>query len=74
MSGVVNDKGTGSILLRTYFDGGDPKWRRVPLSPGGTYHIEFKPESDKPLELMAYYEGSADLADAYSPVLHLMPP
>ena len=74
VSGVVNDKGTGSILLRTYFDGGDPKWRRVPLSPGGTYHIEFKPESDKPLELMAYYEGSADLADAYSPVLHLMPP
>ena len=74
VSGSVKpDPGSGSILLRTYFEGLQPKWRQVPLKPGGTYIIQFQPEADVRLEVMAYYEGSADSADAYSPVLHLEP-
>jgi hypothetical protein len=70
---VTPDSGSGSILLRTYFEGHEPTWRRVDLWPGGTYILQFSPEANVPLEVMAYYEGSAEIADAYSPVLHLTP-
>jgi hypothetical protein len=71
---VTPDPASDRVLLRIRFTGDKPEWRSVPLQPGGTYYLEFKPEKEVHLEAVAYYEGSVDFAPAYSPILHLDPP
>jgi hypothetical protein len=68
--------GSGFIRLFVSFKGGKPQWLALNLQPGGTYATQFpvRPPDAPSVELMAHFEGTTELAPAYSPVLHLKPP
>jgi hypothetical protein len=71
---VVPDPGTGSVLLRSAFDGAKGSWQRVPLHAGGTFAVDLPGGDHQKVELVAHFEGSADFGPAYSQVLVLTPP
>jgi M6 family metalloprotease-like protein len=74
---VSPDPGSGRVQLRLAFIGETVRWESVELMPGGAFSLQLPADSsdfDAVLEVIAYYEGSAEFGSSYSNTLTLSPP